>query len=843
MAKEKELPKGLWDKVNEESFTDEKNIETVDVGEYNKDEMGYFAFNINCARQLPALEDSLIPVQRRVMWVAYLMKAYQKRKVKCATLAGQTMNYHPHADSSIYSTIVNMAQPFKKGAPLFKGIGNFGTIIDPVNVGAPRYTETYISDYAYECFFDDLDQDCMEMVPNAVRDAMEPVYLPTKFPNILIEGVSGIGIGFNAVIPPFNINDVIKLTKRLIVDPADPDIIIYPDPPCDGCDIVMTDDLRTICEDGSGSLAMRAHIDVENAGQNFIFPIRSVPWLVALSDVEAKIADLCAKGDLKFKDMADYSRPLLKKKSDDFQKHEIDIRLTLNKAYDPLKELDKLYKLTELQKSFSVRFWAVHEGIKVDKFNIRSLTLGWIDTRREYLRRLLNKKITKINARLTLLSVLIRLTEKTNLEKTISTIKKASSEKVEDSLMREYGITSYLAHRIIDMPLRAFTLDMHQKYADEYDGLEKELKHIMKLIQSEKNIDELILEDLDELKKYAPAHRYCNLVELSGSSNISDTEHIVVFSHAGYYKKLPIELDSRVKGYGQFVRGDYPVQAIKCRNLENLIIYDTTGRFSIVPVHELESTTPSETGTLTRLVAKLTGEIVGVDFAESKTDEEYTERLTGLSTYVVTLSKFGFLKKTPMREFRDLRGSKAIKCAKLANQDDSIIDCQRLLCENPDKKAKVSAKQPPDLMIYTKRGNFTIVPNASISITGREAQGSACMNLDGGEYVQGMCILPPTASHVVVITDKGYIKILETKAFGDLSRHKAKTYLLSGEGAGDVIMVRPIKENDAVSLYVKNECIKFAFSDIPILSRFSKGKNLLPSGNDIILHVDVQQGE
>ena len=156
MAKKEKKEKpatGLWDKITDSDFQQEGNIDDVDVGDYNTGTMGLFAFNVNCARQLPALEDSLIPVQRRILWVAYLMKAYKNNKVKSASLIGQTLNYHPHGNASIYMSMVNMAQPFKKGAPIMRGYGNFGSICDPNTVGADRYTEASISDYGYECFF------------------------------------------------------------------------------------------------------------------------------------------------------------------------------------------------------------------------------------------------------------------------------------------------------------------------------------------------------------------------------------------------------------------------------------------------------------------------------------------------------------------------------------------------------------------------------------------------------------------------------------------------------------------------------------------------------------------
>ena len=519
MAKKEKKEKpatGLWDKITDSDFQQEGNIDDVDVGDYNTGTMGLFAFNVNCARQLPALEDSLIPVQRRILWVAYLMKAYKNNKVKSASLIGQTLNYHPHGNASIYMSMVNMAQPFKKGAPIMRGYGNFGSICDPNTVGADRYTEASISDYGY-----------------------------------------GLGYGFNSSIPPYNINDVLEVTKRLILDPEDPDIGILPDPPVDGCEIVFNEGLKSIAETGSGSLTMRAHIEIEEDTNKYVFHIRSIPWLADMQNIGEQIVQQCKAGNLSFHDKSDRTRALAKKSKDEFQKHDIDYCLYLHKAYDPLKEKAKLYKLTDLQKTISVQFWAVTDGVNVNHYNIRTLLLAWIDNRREYIRRLLNKKVSKINARITILETLIKLTEKTNLEKVIKIIKGSSQESAEDQLMKLYGMNSFIAHKVVDMPLRAFTGDMHQKYIEERDELAKELKKIMGMIYSEKKIDELIISDLDDLKKYAPPKRYCTIIREGKEEAISDTEHIMVFTKKGFYKKLPTVMNSRVKGYGAMAHGDY----------------------------------------------------------------------------------------------------------------------------------------------------------------------------------------------------------------------------------------------------------------------------------------------
>lgn len=843
MAKKESKAVGLWDNITDKDFQNEANIDDVDIGEYNTGTMGLFAFNVNCARQLPALEDSLIPVQRRILWVAYLMKAYKGSKVKSASLIGQTMNYHPHGDASIYMSMVNMAQPFKKGAPIIRGYGNFGSECDPNTVGASRYTEASISDYGYECFFSEFDPDCVEMQPNATRSANEPIYLPSKFPNILIEGVSGLGYGFNCSIPPYNISDVISVTKKLIKDPEDPTINILPDPPVRGCEIVYNDGLQTIAETGTGALTMRAHIDIEEDTNKYIFHIRSIPWLADMQNIGEQIVKLCKDGSLNFHDKSDRTRALAKKNKDEFQKHDIDYCLYLHKAYDPLKERSKLYKLTDLQKTIPVQFWAVNDGVNVSRYNLRTILLAWIDNRREYIRRLLNKKVSKINARVTLLSTLIQLTEKTNLEKVVKIIKGSSQDSAESQLMKLYGMNSFIAHKVVDMPLRFFTGDMHQKYIDEQTSLQKDLKKIMDMIYSEKKIDELIMDDLDDLKKYAPKERYCKIVHSDSDEEISDTEHIMVFTKKGFYKKLPTVMSARVKGYGAMVHGDYPIMALRCKNLESLVLFDSTGRFSIVPVHEFQNTLPSNTGNRIYEVTKLQGEIVAVDYDETEEDSKLVMSDYGMETYILTLTKSGYLKRTHIQEYRDIKQPKAVRCVKLLKDNDSLVSAMRLLCVPEKKTSKIPKMKiiPPDILVYTKKGYFTIVKNADIPIISRDAQGNRCVNLEDGDCCVGLCVLPDGCKYVACIMDNGYAKKIPVEEFGEVTKKRVSSYITTMDEKTSLYSVLPVNEKSYITVATKNGAQTLSFDDIPTMSRRSKGRKLLTLGGDNIVYIGITE--
>ena len=816
----------VWSEdIDDAVFEDDSRTEDRDIGEYNLEKMALFTLNVNCARHMPALEDSLKPVERRILINMYNMGAYGTKKRKSSEIIGATMVYHPHSDQSIYNTLVGLAQEFKKGQTLIRGIGNFGTIMNPENYGHYRYTEAALSDYAYECFFDDYDEDCIETKVAENMTATEPVYLPAKFPNILIEGTTSIAVGFNCTIPPYNINDVVDVTKRLIKNPADRNFVIYPDIPT-GCDLVDTGLFRQICETGEGTMTMRATTEIIDNGSTWIIRVGSIPWLSDLTNIHDSIVKLAKAHEISIKEVQNKSYAAHIKDPASGKKKMINIvdyNIIIDKAKDPYQIRAKLFKMSGLEKTVSVKFRATYDGLHVDKFGMADLLLHWIDSRREYLRRLYNKKNSRINAQLDMNSILVELTSKTNLEKVIKIVRNSTKSELIDSLVREYGMNTFQAKRIADMPMRTWTKEAHDQYVEERKTLLEKKERIMEIIRSEKQIDKIILNDLDALRKYATPRKSQIIKNSDLSEPIPDTNHILVLSKKGYLKKLPAVSSGRTKGYGPFASGDYPIQRVAVNNRDIVMVFDSLGRYSIIPVYNFENNSPKDPGSRVYDTTRLEGEIVSIVPWLSNSDLEYVKETTGEDVYLLTITKNGMIKKTDASEYNSIKVAKNSRACKFKN-DDSLIAAGYWM-------------ESRDIFIYTRQGSYTIIRSDDISLTGKDSQGVIAIDLIAGDEVAGFCFITPQDEFIVTLTEKGMMKKVPISNLGsDDMRRRKSTYLTYLHN--DDLVDRCVCASDSDKIYV---CNRMGYKiidleDIPELSRRAKGTKLvpIPVGDNII---------
>ena len=402
---DKKLDARLWAGIDESSFESTKNLEEVDIAAYDEKNMTLFAANVNLWRQLIRLSDSLKPVERRILYALYKIKAFPGHKYKSTLIGGNTAIYHCHGDS--YPSLVGMAQNWKKQVPLIDGKGNFGNAAGEL-YAADRYTEACMSEYAKECFFDDYDAECVEMVFNSASDTDEPMSLPSKFPNVLVNGGMGIAFGNAFRIPTYNIQDIVTVCRRVIEYPDTADVFMIPDLPS-GCQIL--DDgqcFHDIVNTGKGVLKMRADAEILDGGRYWVIKFTSIPWMVSLSSIKTRIVKLCRDGTLSIKDHQDHSYAVKNPRTGKIETR-VDYRIIFDKAHDPHVILNKLYNLTELQKSASVDFKVVLDNLTVRRLNMRDLINSWLNERRSYKRRLFNKRLTKVAARIDLLQILIFL--------------------------------------------------------------------------------------------------------------------------------------------------------------------------------------------------------------------------------------------------------------------------------------------------------------------------------------------------------------------------------------------------------------------------------------------------
>ena len=584
--------RAMWADIEEDAFLEEKNIEQVDIADYSLENMTYYFANTNYFRQMIRLSDGLKPVVRRILHIMHTAKAYNGARMKSGSIVGDTLKIHAHSDMSIYEAMVGLAQEWKTPVPLIEGKGNFGNIKgDPF--AAYRYTEAGLSKYGWECFFSDYDPDCIEELHNTAADTKEPMTIPSKFPNILVNGGTGFAPCNAFKVPPYNIMDIITNTKKVLANPDCGDIYMIPDLPT-GCPIVeVGNSLDDIAETGTGTIRMRADIEIREVMVNrtkcWALCVQNIPWRVSLRMIDARLRTLKKSGQLPFEEAQDHSY-VVKGKNGKFTM-QIDYRIILNHSLDPYAFRKKLYKLTELEKGIAVDLKAVVAELKVRRFPMKALIQAWIDERRSYKRRLYNKKIVKLNERIALLEVLIRILDKKNYAKTMEIIRSSRDGDFIDRLCSHGNMTKYQAMRIGDTPMRYLTAEALERYKEELPKKVAERDEILEIVKSERRIDAIIADELDDLKKYATPRKSRLIRDSDEGEYISDTMHNLVVSNQGFIKKLPFYKDEPKKNsnLGAFAPMDYPICAVPVHNRDSVLFFDSHGRYSTIPIHMIDN--------------------------------------------------------------------------------------------------------------------------------------------------------------------------------------------------------------------------------------------------------------
>jgi len=815
--------KRMWDGIIIDDFQTDMNVEEQELGEYNKEKVAIFAANTNYERQLLKLSDSLKTAERRILYSMYLAKAFPKTKPKkCNSIIGETMKFHAHSDMSIYTTLVGMAQEWKKPAPLIDGKGNYGNAAHPKTFAHSRYTEAVLSEYAYECFFDDFDPDCVEVELNTASDQYIPRALPAKYPNILVNGGVGIAMGNSFAVPPYNINDIVDMCHKLIKDPDYSKVFMVPDLPT-GVDVVDDgNNLRDICETGMGTLKMRSTIEIEESNRNWILKVKNIPWFTALDTINDKITVLTKSGKLPVKDVQNHSYQVIDNKTGNM-KMIIDYRIIIDKAHDPNIVRAKLYKNTELEKSMAINFKVVSNELKAVTLNMKELILSWLDERREYKRRLLNKKISKTNSRLSLLEILIELLSKDNIEKTIKIIKNSNRSELIDSLVKKYGMNTYQATQIAGMRLNAFTKDARDEYIKERNKLEKDLKEMMELVRSEKKIDNIIIDELESLKKYGHPRR-SSVVSADSNLKISNTDHLLIITKKGLIKKLPYKGENydKATGYGSFAQYDYPIHRLVVNNHDSVMLFDSNGRYSCIPVHEIENTESSNPGNKIYNFTKLEGEIVSAYEYINRDMQDTVKDITNQTINIVTLSANGMIKKTDINEFTSLKSTKNVKAIRL--KDDDKLAYAGLMFDTTK------------LLIYTKKGQFAFIKCDDIPLTSKDAIGNIAINLDSDDECVGCTSVGNDAEYLLVITEKGCAKKCEMEYLGDTKKRRQSSYITTLDHNDNVIYCDTITDESRVIVSTRTNYHVFNADDIRTASRKSKCNKLipLPVGDNIV---------
>lgn len=817
----------LWRDVDiTKDFTEsEENIEEVDISDFNKPNMIIFAANVNYSRHLMRLSDSLKPVERRILYTMKLHGLRPGKKEKSNSVQGAVAKIHPHGDASVYNTMINMAQYWKKQIPLIKVYGAIGSEVS-ATYAADRYTECSISQYAWDCFFRDYDDDCVQTIFNTAGSVYEPVSLPSRYPNILINGGTGISIGNAFTIPPYNVEEVVKAVKAHLHTRSEEHTYLIPDFPT-GCEIIDDENsIKKICETGRGNLRVRAKTEIIDEGRYWAIRCTHLPWGVTQEAIVDSIVRHTKSGQLPVKDVQDRHEAVIE--NGEVVSH-VDLWILIDKAHDPYAVREKLFKKTRLEDTIAVNFKVVLEGLKLSEEGETSLTYlinNWIDERREYKRRLLNKSISKTTAQIELLKILIEMCDGENLESTISIIKDSSDEALCKNLMKKYGMSSYQAERIADMKTRAFTKTAYARYKVELKEAKDNLKKLYEMVKSEKYIDDIISAELDELQKfYTPRRSQLVNVE-NGQQMDTETEYYLITTKRGGIKKIAKEAVVRGnRGFGKFANGDYPTQILRVKNMDSVIFIDNFGKFSVLKAGDIDTLAPNDLPSKAFTFTKLEGEIISMQYFQGKSSAQWLKKNKAGAMYMVTLSRDGYSKKIELKELIDMTddGRKSVKNIRLTRlkSNDFLAHANYYLEDSP-------------IILYTRKGEYNYLTVSDLPTTGRDAIGNMIVKLASDDYCVGCCTVNKKAKYLVVVTEKGYMKKCELEFIGLPSASKLTSYLATLDANDGVVYVdTPIKDIVVCTKLNKQEV---SLDEIKTLGRKAKPvrKISLQGGDNII---------
>lgn len=826
MAKKSKSNK-LWADIdiNKDFYKGLEMAEDVEIDEYNRENMIIFSANVNYARQLPRLSDSLKPVQRRILYTLYLHGLKNGKKKKSVTITGAVTEIHPHGGASVYATNIGMAQYWKMAVPLIRVYGSYGTMTDSV-YAADRYTEISMSDYAYSCFFRDYDEDCVQTIFNTTGNRHEPVSLPSRYPNVIINGGMGIAVGNAFRIPPFNVNDIIKATKQVLRegDTNDTPIYMVPDFPT-GCDIVDIDDsIKRICETGKGAIRMRAKTEIVDEGKNWGIHVTNLPWGVSMENIHDSVVDITRKGLIPIKDTQDRHEQIVL--PDGRVESAVDYWILVDKAHDPYAVREKLFKKTKLEETLAIDFNVVLDELALVRLPMRGLIKAWIEVRREYKRRLINKRISKLTADIEMLRILIEVMTGKKLEKTVSIIRHSAEADIVKNLVSEYGMSSYQAERISSIQLSRFNKDAPARYGAELIEREKELHHYMKLVRSEREIDTIIEAELDELKKWASPRKSQVINPNSGQTMDTDTEYFVLITNKGGIKKLSVEaVEKSRKGFGVFGQDEWPTHTIRGKNLETLIFIDSFGKYSILKIGDIDTMSIANGPVRGYDITKLEGRIIAAELFQHQESIEWLRKEKMGELYLISISENGFIKKMPVSELIDMTND-GIKLARNVKfhrlkDGDALTHASYYLGDR-------------QIVIYTKRGEYAYTTTRMIPEFGVNAQGNQMIRLSPGDTCAGCCAVNERAEFIVVVTSKGLAKKCEMAYLGDPSPAKHTSYLAAIDTNDEVVYVDTPEKSIDVCTRLGSQSIQL--EEIKTLGRKAKPvkKIGLGSGDNII---------
>ncbi len=709
-----------------------------------------YAMSVIIARALPEVRDGLKPVQRRILYAMNGAGATSgSRYRKCAAFVGDVLKlYHPHGDTAVYDALVRMAQPFSLRYPLIDGQGNFGSV-DGDRAAAMRYTEARMSAIASELLAD-IEKNTVDMIPNYDGSEEEPVVLPSRVPNLLVNGASGIAVGMTTNIPPHNLREVCSAVAHLVENPdaTAEDLLQFvtgPDFPTGGM-IMGTTGIKQAYATGHGKIVVRGRHTFEEAanGRERII-IDELPYAVNKANLVQKIAELVS--DRKLEGIADLR--------DESDRRGMRIVIELKREAKPYTVLNNLYKHTSLQQTFGVIMLAIVDGRPV-VLSLKDALQRFIDHRRDVILRRTRFDLEKAQERAHILEGLKIALD--HLDEVIRTIRAASdTDTASTQLQANFGLSERQAKAILAMTLGRLTALERKKIDDEYEEVIKTIAYLESILASDAKVRTLIVEEMSELiKKYGDDRRTAisdqEPTELSAEDLIPREEVVVTLTHRGYAKRQPSRLFRAQRRGGVGLRGartvaggeapsgtreeDYAEHLLITHTHASILFFTQSGRVFQLRVHEIPERDRTAKGMpINNLIEVSHGERISAVFVRPEADDPSAR-------FMLMVTKNGYIKKTAMREYANVRRNGLIAINLQAGDELNWVQ---------------PTSGEDEIIIASRMGKAIRFSEAEVRPMGRDTQGVIGMRLGRGDEVAGMAIARDQAD-LLVVTERGYGK-------------------------------------------------------------------------------------
>ena len=776
-----------------------------------------YAMSVIASRALPDVRDGLKPVQRRVLYsMIELNNGPDKPHRKCARIVGDTMGkYHPHGDSSIYGALVNMAQDWSTRYPLVDGHGNFGSV-DGDGAAAMRYTEARLSKISMEMLAD-INKDTVDFQPNFDETEREPVVLPARYPNLLVNGTSGIAVGMATNIPPHNLREVIgavvKIIDNIIEEDRDTtieellEIVKGPDFPT-GATILGTRGIEEAYRTGRGKIRVRAVTNIETLpnGKSRII-VTELPYLVNKARLIEKIAELVREKKIDgITDLNDHS-----------SREGMRICIDLRKDANANVVLNQLYKHTQLQDTFGVIMLclvAVNGSLQPKVLTLPEMLQYYLAHQEDVVTRRTKYDLNKAQERAHILEGLLKALD--NIDEVIRIIRGSRSVQVaKQELMDRFELTDVQAQAIVDMRLRALTGLEREKLEAEYAELMEKIRKLKAILADRNTLLRVIREEILAIsEKYGDDRRTAigfDAYDISMEDMIPRENTVITMTKLGYIKRMTVDNFRSQNRGGRGIKGmqtlddDYIEELMMTTTHHYVMFFTNTGRVYRLKAYEIPEAGRTARGTaIINLLQLMPGERITAVIPISKFEEGH---------YLMMATRKGLVKKTPIQDYANVRkiGLAAISL----RDDDELIEVKA----TDDKK---------DIILVTKYGQCIRFKENDVRSTGRVSMGVRGINLLDGDEVVAMQ-LNTQGYYLLVVSENGMGKRTSISEFTCQNRggKGVKCYKIT-EKTGNVIGAKAVnEENEIMMITTEGIIIRLQCSDISILGRITSGVKLI----------------